>query len=359
MKVLQVVSSPQRRGAEVFALQLGEVLERQGHHVSTVALAPSDDRAQLPFEVLEHPRHHPKGVASLVGHLRRHDVAVAHGGSTLGPVALAATLARRPFVYRNIGDPQFWGDVRAADLRIGLPLRRAASTVALYPAARDYMIERYRLDPRRVSVASNAVDADRFPRRTAATRAAARSTLGIAQDATVLGYLGALSPEKRPEWAFDVATDLGDVVLLVAGDGPLRDSLTARAEVRSRRDGPRPDVRLLGAVADPAAFLAAVDVLLLPSRTEGVPGALIEATLTGVPVAATAVGGVSDVIAATGGGIACDDDLAAFAATVRSILGAPDDFVAPVDTVRAQHDVGQVALVWERVLADVVSQGRR
>ena len=57
---------------------------------------------------------------------------VSHGGSTLAPVALCSRIARRPFVYRNIGDPVYWGQVRGANLRVGLPLRAASHVVALY-----------------------------------------------------------------------------------------------------------------------------------------------------------------------------------------------------------------------------------
>ena len=156
MRVLQVTSTNDRRGAETFARQLGVALRRLGLEVTDVALAPSDATDPQPFTVLGPGRTHPRTLTNLHRAVRNHDVVVAHGGTTLQPVAAAATAARRPFVYRNIGDPEFWGRARGAGLRVGLPLRRAATVMALYPTAADYLRRRYRLRPDRVVLTSNA-----------------------------------------------------------------------------------------------------------------------------------------------------------------------------------------------------------
>lgn len=351
MRVLQVTTSSERRGAEVFAEQLGAALGAAGHDVRTVALhrggAPS-----LPFDVLGSGRRDPRTHVRLAVLARQHDVLVAHGGSTLVPVAAAAAASGRAFVYRNIGDPSHWGAVRGAGWRIGVPLRRAAAVVALYDEAARYLVGRYRLEDARVTVAGNAVESSRFPRADAAGRRAARATFGVDTEGPVLGYLGALSPEKRPELALDTRDALGDGTLLVAGDGPDRASL----ERRAIRSGGR--VVLLGTVEDPAAFLAAVDVLLLPSRTEGIPGALLEAALVGTPVVAADVGGVGEVVRTTGGGrLVRDPEPSSLAAAVREVLDRPEDHVADRAEVERRFGMDAVASVWDRTLRAVAGPG--
>ena len=283
---------------------------------------------------------------------------VAHGGSTLLPVAASAATARRPFVYRNIGDPSHWGRARGAGVRIGLPLRSATHVVALYRGAASYMIGRYRLDPDRVTVASNAVEVDRFPPCDQATRRTARSELGVDSDRVVLGYLGNLSSEKRPEWALDTVATLEGTLLLVAGEGPLAAVLAASARALANRDG-APACRLLGTVTDPANFLCAIDVLLLPSRTEGIPGVLVEAGLVGTPTVATDVGGVAEVMAATGGGRCVPkDDRAGFIEAVRAVIDEADGHTPDHDAMIAQHSLDRVAETWETVLRKVVDEDR-
>lgn len=351
MRVLQVTTSDQRRGAEVFAHDLARGLTRLGHDVTTAALERSDDPARLDAVVLGGGRTHPDTWTALIGGLRANDVAIAHGGPSLVPVAVAAALTGTPFLYRNIGDPAFWGDVRLADLRVGIALRRAAGVIALYEGAREHLVARYRLQPDRVSVASNAVDLRAFPRRDASTRARARAALDVTETAPVLAYLGALSPEKRPHLALDVAHGIDDAVLLVAGTGPLRPDLDARASATAATR-----VQMLGSFDRPADLLAAADVLLIPSRTEGVPGSLLEALAIGTPVVATDVGGVGEVLGALGGGIAvaaAPDELDlvdALRTAVRTVLRRPDAFVAPTDALSATHGLDAIAQRYDRAL---------
>jgi glycosyltransferase involved in cell wall biosynthesis len=349
MRILQVTSTAERRGAEVFAHQLGPLLAQRGHDVTTVALAEPDRAGpRLPFEVIAAPAG-PTVLATpaLVRRLRVHDVALAHGGSTLMPVHLAARLARRPFVYRNIGDPTHWGALPGSRWRIGAPLRRAARVVALYPEAADFMIRSYRLDPTRVDIGSNAVDASQFPARTADDRRDGRARFGLyAESGPVIGYLGSLSEEKRPEWVLDVARALPEARVLVAGDGPMREELeSAAASLGSGR------VSFLGSVADPRSFLDALDVLLIPSRTEGVPGVLIEAALVGVPVVATAVGGLPSVLRDTQVGVAVDrNDVRGFIDAVRAVLEDPSAIQPDRAVAVRHHDIDAVADDWAATL---------
>lgn len=339
----------------MFAQQLGEELRNRGHEVRTVAFRSDGTGPGLGFMELPAGRFSPAVLHALTSHARWSQVVVSHGGSTLQSVAIASALARRPFAYRNIGDPSHWGAARLSRLRIGLPLRRATGVAALYDSAASYLVEHYGIHRGRISVLGNAVPAQDFPSATVEDRAAARARLGLAAGVPVIGYLGALAPEKRPSWMIDVAVRLDGVVVAVAGDGPLR------AEMSRSAAGVAGSARLhvLEPPTDPATFLRAVDVLAVPSTTEGVPAVVLEAALTGTPVVATAVGGVTDTMRSLDFGRTVPrDDLEGFIDALRQVLARPGEFTADRARVVEAHDLGSVATRWESFLNGIVDQDR-
>lgn len=123
----------------------------------------------------------------------------------------------------------------------------------------------------------------------------ARNRIGIVLDRPLVGIVGRLAPIKD-HWTFlnacaEVAKQHPTAEFVIAGDGPLRDRLEAKArEMLGDR------VAFLGWVRDLEALYSALDVVVLTSRNEGTPVALIEAAACARPVVATNVGGVADVI---------------------------------------------------------------
>jgi glycosyltransferase involved in cell wall biosynthesis len=150
----------------------------------------------------------------------------------------------------------------------------------------------------RIVLLRNGIDLERFdPDRVASPRDA----WGIAQGETVVGFLGMFRPEKRPDLLLDALLTLPasrrpDRVVM-AGDGALMPEVRRRvasdAWLRER-------CTLLGVVDDSAAFLRGIDVLALPSDTEGLPNAVLEAQAMGVPSVATAVSDVPELVADAG-----------------------------------------------------------
>ena len=177
-RVLMVTTSPERRGAEVFASALADELDARGHSCTVMAVRPTTSDRPLPVRVAGRSRWDPVGLARLTRAAAAHDVVVGHGSVTLIAGAAIAAGARRPFIYRSIGDPEQWGDVRLASLRVRRPMRRAAAVVALYDRARGALIDRHGLPPGRVRVIPNAVDANGLGPVDEGARAAARARLG-------------------------------------------------------------------------------------------------------------------------------------------------------------------------------------
>jgi glycosyltransferase involved in cell wall biosynthesis len=129
----------------------------------------------------------------------------------------------------------------------------------------------------------NAVDTDRA---TGGDRRAARRHLGIAGAGPVVVHLGRAHPVKNRPYLLDVHRALRrrrpDAVLLFAGPGGTADLTAADPHLAAEES-----VRLAGEVPEIAPVLAAADVLVLPSRREGLPGVVLEALAAGVPVVAT------------------------------------------------------------------------
>jgi glycosyltransferase involved in cell wall biosynthesis len=115
----------------------------------------------------------------------------------------------------------------------------------------------------------------------AAARATLRAALGLPADAPLLLFLGRLEEAKGADLLPDISDRL-PATLAVAGEGPLRGFLDARAAA-----DPRGLLRMLGALSDPAPWYLAADALLMPSRLEGAPLVFLEAAAHRCPVVAT------------------------------------------------------------------------
>ena len=351
--VLQVLSSTHRRGAETYAVALGRALARLGDDVCTVALHGAPPPA-LAVPALSDRRWSVPAARRLRSLTRDADVVVAHGSSTLVAAALSAHGTGTPFVYRVIGDPAVWANTPARRVRVRALLHRAAAVVTYDQGTADTVVALHGLPASRVHVLAKGIDLATHRPLASGDRAAARLSLGLDHDRTVVTWLGSLATEKRPDLALDVAARLLDADLLVVGDGPLRADLVLRLSADS---GLASRVHLLGAVADPTDAIAAADVVLGTSTTEGVPGALLEAMAAGRPVVSTAVGAVPTLVADGKTGRLVDDDVDAEALadglavavdsirTETAVLGA-----AARDHVEAQHDLRQVAAAWSELL---------
>ncbi|MBL8858260.1 MAG: glycosyltransferase [Planctomycetes bacterium] len=127
---------------------------------------------------------------------------------------------------------------------------------------------------------------------------ALRRLIGADEDDFVIGVIGRLAPVKRPEWALDVfellAVRYPRLHLVFVGDGDQRGLVERRIAALAPEQQRR--AHLIGARGDMIPVLADIDLVLLTSRSEGLPVALIEAAAAGKPVVATNVGGVSEIV---------------------------------------------------------------
>jgi glycosyltransferase involved in cell wall biosynthesis len=149
-------------------------------------------------------------------------------------------------------------------------------------------------------------------------RKRARQELGIDEGERLIGWVGRLSSEKAPESLLRALPLLEDEAVAVGfiGDGPLQPQL----ETRAVELGIGSRVRWFGRIPNAGRLLAAFDVLALTSLTEGTPMVLLEAMAAGVPIVATQVGGVPDVLQEGAGLLVPPGDSEALARALGRVL---------------------------------------
>jgi len=174
-----------------------------------------------------------------------------------------------------------------------LLMRGTDRVVVSAESVREFYLRQVHADPARVDVIYNAVDWSQL--QTTTPRDAMRSSLGVPQAATLAGIIARLTKQKAHQYLFDAMAstpELHALHLLVVGDGDLREELRAQVE----RLGLASRVHFLGARRDLGDLLAAIDLFVMPSLWEGLPLSMVLAMGAGLPVVATRVAGIPEVV---------------------------------------------------------------
>lgn len=195
--------------------------------------------------------------------------------------------------------------------------------------------------------------------RSPGNREAARQALGLPSAGFVVGFVGRLTPAKNVSCLLQAMTLLPDCLLAVVGDGPDRGSL----ETEARELGLR-NVRFLGAQPDAQSLMPAFDVMVLPSRWEGLPLVLLEAIQQGVPVVASSVDGSTEILQGSEAGLLFDvDDSAALAEHIALLRDNPEareryaaaGFAHVRANFTAERMTKQVVALYEEILSGSLS----
>jgi glycosyltransferase involved in cell wall biosynthesis len=271
-----------------------------------------------------HRRYDPRALLRLIGLLRRgsYDVVHVHGFPSLYWVALASCLVRGPryvMTEHNVTN-------RRRDLPWLRPVERwvygrYSRIVAVSQEVSTSLVDWLPQVASKVRVIHNGVPPASFDDR-AEKRAEARADLGVLHDQPVLLFVGGLHYRKGADVLIRAVADpsLSACRLLVCGEGELADDL--RASAAELGLGNR--VRFLGYRRDVPALMAAADLFVLPSRWEGCPVVILEAMAVGLPIVATAVGGVPELIRGGQEGLlVLPEDSVALAEAIQRLLGDP------------------------------------
>jgi glycosyltransferase involved in cell wall biosynthesis len=300
--VAHVLSSFGMGGQERVALDLAASQLRAGWRVSAVSLAPPPDgplaaefrTAGVTVDRVARPRPGVdlRLVVRLARWFRSHGVDLVHSHNRMALIyaAPAGRLAKAAVVHTKHGRNPAGGTRLVAGNLAG---RLVHEFVAVSEEIAAFARARREVSERRLAVISNGVELSRFHPDPEA-RERIRGELALAPEVCAIGTVGRVATEKNHALLVRAVAPLLDARthLVVAGDGPLLPALRDLvAEL-----GIAAHAHLLGMRRDVPAVLNALDVFAMSSDTEGLPLVVLEAMATALPIVATAVGGIPDVV---------------------------------------------------------------
>lgn len=296
--------------------------------------------------------------------LRRERVSILHAHSAKAGLVgrLAAVCARTPVVFFTVHNSIFyaeWPEYKKGFFALAEKVlaRRTYRIITVSEALRQELIAREGLKPGQVVTVYNGINPEEF--QVAESREALRRRLGLPAEAPLVGIVTRLAPQKGLRYLIEAAALFPPeerLVFVVVGDGPLRAELQELAE----KSGVGSHFVFTGVRRDVPLILGALDLLVLPSVTEGLGLILLEAMAASLPVVATAVGGVPEVVLDGETGVLVPPrDPAALAGAIAGLLRAPErarrlgaagrERVARLFTV--ERMVGQISALYREALA--------
>lgn len=352
MKIYQLINAPQRRGGEVFAALLTRELIARGCDAQLVSVLPpklgtSAELEGLSVQVLTQSSGRIRSIVSAAVALRRRIVAEPRSEriilqANIGDTLLVAVLAaaglrgRVRIVYRNANMmSQFLRDRRSSHLIYSRALARVDLIAAVSDECGSDVIAHHLASADQVQTIENGV-------------VLKRQRLANAQGRPpVLLHVGAFVPEKNHAGLLRIFSRIHkafpDARLVLAGSGPLEAEVKAQVAAASLAGA----VEFAGSVNDIERRMQSAAVLVLPSLIEGMPGVILEAFASGLPVVANATGAVPTLLNDGCGHVLEIGDEAGFADAVIALLGDPKAVDAMTGRaqarVRERYDIKVIA----------------
>jgi glycosyltransferase involved in cell wall biosynthesis len=361
MRILLLSTSMGMGGADQQILILARAMRARGHDVRIVALAPLGpmgleaqqegmqvESLELRKSVTDIPR-----ILRLVRLVRAWRPDVLHSHMVHANVLAGAVrpLTRVPVLISTIHSINDGGPVHMAAYRLTSPQVDRFTIISRLAAERYVAIGA--VPAQRLQVVPNAVDTDRF-RRLPQARATLRRELGLGDEFVWLAV-------GRFEEAKDYPTMIAAFArlaaarptsqLLLVGKGSLQENV----EALLRANGLEQRVRFLGVRRDVPELMSAADGYVLSSAWEGMPVVLLEAAAVELPVVATQVGGVSEVVEdGTTGLLVPPGDPAALARAMERVEALAPEARAAMGAggralVQQRYDTNRVMEMWEQL----------
>lgn len=244
---------------------------------------------------------------------------------------LAARLARVPHVVYTAHAWSFHDLLPLWKQRLYAALERAASRFCDVILVDSEVVRRRGLafnvaPPEKIRVIPMGIDVDRFsPEKVALLRDDMRQSLRIAADAPVIGAAARFVPDKGLECFVEAAASIvkeqPECVFVMVGDGPLRPLLERMIAERNLQAS----FRLVGMQSEMVPYYAVMDVFMLPSLREGFGVAYAEAMSCGLPVIATNIAPMTDIILGGENGLFAEpNDAEGFARAALQLVGSPE-----------------------------------
>lgn len=365
LHVAHVVLSLDTGGLERIVVDLARASREQGQRVSVICLERPGVLAEQAkasgasvYCAEKRPGLRPSAFVKLYRLLRslRPDVVHTHQITALFYAGPAARLAGAPLVVHTEHGKHYSASRRTRTLG-----RWSARFAAAYCCvSRDIANEvgALRIVPdEKVRVIANGIDTAAFAE--PGDVAKLRSELGLPHDAPIIGTIGRLAEIKRQDVLIEAFAEVKKQVpkahLLLVGGGPRLDELRQLSE----RLGLASSVHLVGHQERPQRFLQLMDIFALTSRSEGMPLSVLEAWAAGVPVLASRVGGVPELVEHGRTGLLFESgDVPALAGLLQQLLGdralAQRLSQAGLEHVHARHTLDHMARQYEQCYRELL-----
>jgi len=355
-----VITSLDYGGAERQLVALGAGFRRRGWDVDVITLIEpralqgqlTDVGIGLHSLGMRRGVGDPRAIARLAGHLTRLAPSIVHSHMVHANLLarVARLLAPVPYLVSTAHNVIEGGRLLEFGYRLTDPLCDLTTNVS--PAGVDRYEQRGLAPKGRIRYMPNGVDLASFQRREG-LRAPLRASLGI-PDGFVWLAVGRFDPVKAYGamlTAFAEVVGGASVTLVIAGDGEQRSAMEALAENLGVADR----VRFLGIRPDVQNLMSAADGYLLSSEWEGLPMVLLEAAATSLPIVATDVGGVREIVEhGVTGFVAPAGDPGALATAMRTLMGLPSEArkrmgAAGRERTVTRFDIERVLDAWEEL----------
>lgn len=305
MKILHLISSSGLLGAERVLLELAEHSKRAGLKVTIGVFNnsqnPNFDLAKYAkgkdFDIQIFPcngRFDKKTIRMIKDHMDQAGIQILHSHNYKSNFYARRTLSNNNirWIVTNHGR-RFGPKLMLYNLLDGLMVRRADRVIAVSKEIAKRM-KRARIDSKKICLIENGVNLERFQKKIASE--SIKESLGIKKDVPVVATVGALTEEKGHLYLLKgipkVVQRFPEAIFLFIGDGRERPNL----EKTTSSLGIKNSVIFAGMRNDVPGLLSILDVFVLPSLNEGLPMALLEAQAARIPVVATRVGAMPDVV---------------------------------------------------------------
>ena len=372
MRILHVVGSFAVGGVEQLTARLLDGFKQLGHDVAAVSLFDTQGSHLERFlQQQEIPVHYlrkrigfdPRALTGLGRIIRQFQPDIVHShGYVLAYTLGAATLAGVPGQVHTIHNVAGWGMPWW-----GRDVLSLATLIGVAPVAVSAEVARTNRDANRTEAMTilNGIPVAIY-RTARRNRQLWRTENGFGQDDLLIASVARLFPQKNHSLllrAFARLAPTQSIQLVLVGDGPLKGELQGEADAL----GLRSQVRFLGVREDIPDILAASDVFALSSDAEGNPLALMEAMAAGLPVVATAVGGVPELLThGRDGFVVPPGNADSLAAALSRLIGSPEQRQAmgkdaeskALATFDIVHTVRSYVELYEKLLSGVRGQDR-
>lgn len=301
MRIIQIIQRAQLRGAEVFACQLSNQLLSLGHEVIMVSIFPGDETLPFRGRIIVLNRHKSKRIWDLQGWRELHQIVVefqphivqANAGDTLKYCALSKFIFRwkASLVFRNANKVSDFIDSFPKLIFNRLLLSQVSHILSVSKNSRLDFIDTFKISVNRVTHIPIGIDLNQIQPLTDP------EFIAFVNSGKVLVHVASFVPEKNHIGLLRIFKSIckdndRNVKLILVGTGPL----VKEVESLIIKWGLKSYVKLMGVRKDVLSIMLKGHVFLLPSLIEGLPGVILEAMFSKLPVVAYNVGGISEVI---------------------------------------------------------------